>query len=256
MKILITLIFLTGSLAQAGFYGGLNGGSNKYRQDRAAIIVMNFNGGPHVTVPNRANKPFKGTKVNTPDYKGSAEGKRGGAMHFTRSSSERIDLGGLVDDFLITSGGTALFWANNDDVANQSRYAFTCRDTSPLGGFWMNVNPVFGADFETRVGGVFEFIQQTTVGGTGWNHWTFTFEPSNDLGLFVNGVIPTHSSDSSPIGTPYNETADSLSIGGSSVLSTVYFNGLIDEVRLYNRILTQAEIYRIYLDGLAGNPYR
>jgi YD repeat-containing protein len=37
-------------------------------------------------------------------------------------------------------------------------------------------------------------------------------------------------------------SSDPLSIGGNSVWSNEYFNGLIDEVRVYNRALTQSEI--------------
>ena len=37
-------------------------------------------------------------------------------------------------------------------------------------------------------------------------------------------------------------TTDPLRIGGTTALSGQYFAGLIDEVRIYNRALTQAEI--------------
>ncbi len=42
--------------------------------------------------------------------------------------------------------------------------------------------------------------------------------------------------------------ATTLTVGGSVALSS-FFRGLIDDVRVYNRVLTSAEIKQLYLMG-------
>jgi chitodextrinase len=69
-----------------------------------------------------------------------------------------------------------------------------------------------------------------------WTHVALTFNGST-LQLYVNGSPVASQSTSGTIQT----TSNALRIGGN-VPYGEYFNGRIDEVRVYNRALTQAEI--------------
>jgi Concanavalin A-like lectin/glucanases superfamily len=69
-----------------------------------------------------------------------------------------------------------------------------------------------------------------------WTHLSATYSAST-LRLFVNGTqVSTRS-----VGTPLGASNLPLRIGGNAVWSE-WFQGRIDEVRVYNRALTAAEI--------------
>ena len=48
--------------------------------------------------------------------------------------------------------------------------------------------------------------------------------------------------------------ATPLCIGNDCVTSSRFFNGQIDDFRIYNRVLTGTELTKIYTSGLVGNP--
>jgi hypothetical protein len=75
-----------------------------------------------------------------------------------------------------------------------------------------------------------------------WLHIAVTKTASNVRQVFVNGVDDT-SNTSSPFGGP---TARGF-IGSSS--GVAFFNGVIDDVRIYNRALSADEIKRLYNMG-------
>jgi hypothetical protein len=58
---------------------------------------------------------------------------------------------------------------------------------------------------------------------------------------YVNGVLETISAS----GT-MSITNDKIGIGSIGAGNALFFNGLIDEVRIYSRALTQAEITILY----------
>jgi len=69
-----------------------------------------------------------------------------------------------------------------------------------------------------------------------WTHVTVTYDGST-LRLFVNGAQVSSRAVSGAV----TVSSGVLRIGGSSV-GGLYFSGLIDEVRIYNRALTPGEI--------------
>jgi hypothetical protein len=69
-----------------------------------------------------------------------------------------------------------------------------------------------------------------------WAHLALTYDGSN-LRLYVNGTLVRTTANTGSLIT----STGNLSIGGNSIWGE-YFNGLIDEVRVYNRALSQSEI--------------
>jgi hypothetical protein len=80
-----------------------------------------------------------------------------------------------------------------------------------------------------------------------WSHLAVTFG-GGTLRLFVNGVQVSSVAVS---GTILTSTA-ALTMGGNTVWGE-WFAGLLDEVRIYNRALTQAEIQSGMAQTLGGN---
>jgi hypothetical protein len=71
---------------------------------------------------------------------------------------------------------------------------------------------------------------------TTWSYIALTWS-SNTLRLYVNGTLVTSRTTTGSYGT----STGPLVIGGTSTASN-YFDGLLDEVRVYQRALSQSEI--------------
>jgi hypothetical protein len=97
--------------------------------------------------------------------------------------------------------------------------------------------------------GFAEYHSTVTVTPETWNHVAMTFDGST-IKFYVNGQL----AGSGP-GQLYNYNVNTYDIGGNVIAGTTTkpsFNGLIDEVTLYNRPLSGAEIQSIYDAGAAG----
>src|SRR5207248_3128711 len=88
-----------------------------------------------------------------------------------------------------------------------------------------------------RIGGLYYTVQVTSpLGVNAWSHLASTCDGTT-VRLYVNGGLVASRVASGSI----QVSAGALRIGGNSIWGE-YFSGLIDEVRIYNRALTQAQI--------------
>ena len=71
-----------------------------------------------------------------------------------------------------------------------------------------------------------------------WQHLTLTHDAAF-LQLYVNGTLVSRTAANGPI----SNSNEPLRIGGNTVFPNEFFQGLIDEVRVYNRPLSQSEIF-------------
>lgn len=83
-----------------------------------------------------------------------------------------------------------------------------------------------------------------------WNFVAVTYDGSSTITFYLNGVA------SAPIsGQFYDYGINTYDIGGNNIFGTTTkpaFNGLIDELDVYSRALTAAEIQSIFNAGAAG----
>jgi hypothetical protein len=91
----------------------------------------------------------------------------------------------------------------------------------------VHVNP--GTETDTR--GTAQLALNT------WSHLTGTYDGTT-LRLYVNGTLVS----SKAVSGPLVSSSGALRIGGDTIWSDEYFAGLIDEVRVYSRPLSAAEI--------------
>ena len=83
-----------------------------------------------------------------------------------------------------------------------------------------------------------------------WQHVAFTYDNTsiaNDPVFYINGAVAV-SVDGTPSGSPDPDAANVLTIGGRTSGAQSY-DGQIDEVRIYNRILSATEIESLYKLG-------
>ena len=88
-----------------------------------------------------------------------------------------------------------------------------------------------------------------TVQLNAWQHVALVWSrATNVTRLYHNGREVRYSSQDTGTGSPLDDTTHAYTIGARGALGeTTFFNGLIDEVRLYQRALSGSEIYDLYL---------
>jgi hypothetical protein len=86
-----------------------------------------------------------------------------------------------------------------------------------------------------------------------WQHVLVVYDRTsiaNDPRIYINGVQQTLLERTSPSGSPRDESANKLILGnGDYPFFDITFDGTIDDVRIYNRALSQDEIKRLYKIG-------
>ena len=81
-----------------------------------------------------------------------------------------------------------------------------------------------------------------------WYHVACVFDLNGTNRLYINGSEPSLGTDTQGSGAIADDPADDVFIGANSTEGNP-FNGLIDEVRVYNRVLNADEIKRLYNQG-------
>jgi hypothetical protein len=137
--------------------------------------------------------------------------------------ASRFTLAAWVNPSILTGWRTVLMKESADGLA----YALYANDNAPKPASY------------ARIAG--EGASRTTSGPSAlpvntWTHLATTYDGAT-LRLFVNGAQV----GSVPATGTLLQTTNALSIGGNLVWGE-HFEGLIDEVRIYNRALTAAEI--------------
>ena len=86
-----------------------------------------------------------------------------------------------------------------------------------------------------------------------WTHVVLTYNnssSSNDPTLYINGSIVSISKSISPSGTATSDSSNDFYMGKANHSSPGYFDGGLDDVRLYKgTVLTSAQVATLYNSG-------
>jgi hypothetical protein len=159
----------------------------------------------------------------------------GGALEFGQDSSVVIPSASSLM-FKHSDSFTVAAWVQSPSAPDDYRALVTkSRDVKPHYGLWI----VKG---KWSFGGTVENIEGAPV-SPGWHHVTGVQNArSNQRFLYVDGI---------QVGTGVIQDADGpgvLRIGGATGVNE-YFTGMIDDVRIYRRALTPAEIVVLAEEG-------
>jgi glucose/arabinose dehydrogenase len=203
------------------------------------VAALSFNENTGTIANDNSGNNNTGTLTNGPTW--SATGKYGSAILFDGTN----DLVNVNDanSLDLTNGMTIEAWVNPSNLTGYKTVICKENGTNNLAYVLSANNNTSGTANQrpnTRIR-----IGTTTTTATGttkltlntWAHIASTYDGIT-LRFFVNG---TQVSTSNVTGNMIT-TTNLLRIGGSPNLGTQYFAGLIDEVRVYNRALSQAEI--------------
>jgi hypothetical protein len=206
-----------------------------------------------------------GTLTNYPADESAywVDGKADGALDFEDSLDTHVVAGSDVSiDDIFSGGGSLAFWMKVESCCEASSARLISKATSNLGANGWNIRiQTFGEiwfrrDFATSVG------EWHTLNNTGyqvgeWVHVALTYSEdsvNNDPIFYVNGkAIDGSNIDEqfTPAGAVNTDAASTLRIGESGGGGRQY-DGLLDDVRLYDRMLAPGEVEQLYRFGLSG----
>lgn len=112
---------------------------------------------------------------------------------------------------------------------------------------WLNSQSQFHVT-SAGGGGEEHYLVSSALAQTGWIHFVTTVDRQNHvMKTYINGVLDTQQTDSY---STFNKNNYDLVFGGTGEqgYGFSYFNGVLDDVRIYNRALSSVEIQQLATD--------
>ncbi len=180
-------------------------------------------------------------------------GQVGGAFDFSGQSYSTARTDGTLDVGSSEDGFTVEFWSFITSTSGlQNLVAWATPDGSTNFAIRKNssTNRTLSIGW-TDHGGTFQFLNTPTNTYTinQWQHFAFTYDAvSGNSSLYRDGTLVHSFSNIGPGGFP---TTGDIYLGGSP-LHSLLLQGALDEVSIYNRPLTLAEVASIHAAGAHG----
>ncbi len=196
-----------------------------------------FDDASGTTATNLVGSDYAGTLNNAPVWSSGA-GRH--YLQFTSASQQYVEVPGLpsVDTMV-----TVACWARSGTPEWNIAGALVSR--RPQWGLHPWLNPPEDKRFSFMVNAAYADINLATLPAfnlTEWHHYAGTYDAgTGQAKVYVDGLFAGSTTISPGL---LNETTGSVWIGRDSDLER-YFEGALDEVRLYNRVLNAAEIMEL-----------
>jgi len=166
-----------------------------------------------------------------------------GGIQFVTASSQYLE---SISSFTPLATVTVCFWLYLDSIPDWS-VIIGCHDRWEIA---IDPTGYIVSDIYQASSGNFRSKEILTTGI--WYHIACTRNTSNNGSIYINGYLDNTSSILSL--TP---SAGNLRIGRKAGAASEYLNGSVEDMRIYNRILSQDEIETIYYtkgtDGIVQN---
>jgi RHS repeat-associated protein len=216
------------------------------------VSYWKFDEGSGTTAVDSVNTN-NGMLVNGPIW---TTGKLGGALNFDGvddyvevADNDGLDFGASID-FTVE----AWIYRGSSGIGHM---IVDKRDTSST-GYLMGVNStnkvcIYLEDPNNNL----KSITSATIINPGqWYHIAGVFDRDAQGSIYINGVLDNSSDISSVTGSISNTNKLSIGWHAPGITSVwTYFNGLIDEVAIYNKALIPDEVQQHYKNGLMSHGY-
>lgn len=175
---------------------------------------------------------------------GSATSYNGSDQVVRFAESSSTDLGATTDSYTVSA------WIKFTSCANVCDIFDKMSNSSAAHPFHLYIDstnkPYFS--FRDSAGNLSTAFQNSALTAGTWYHLTAVRDKlNNKLYLYVNGSLTLSSQTATDTTTTSATNNDDISIGnGGGSYTNNDFNGAIDDVRLYNRALTPAEVRQLY----------
>ena len=193
------------------------------------------------TALDKTSNNNRGTLTNGPAV---TLGKIGQALDFVSASTQYVSLGTGINPNAVTYSA----WIKATSFPNAYNTIISRS----------NGSTVYSQYFIKSTGKVAVFVRSgggsdISYNGTGsntltagnWYHVAFTYDSTSGLKGYVNGSIDGTAAANGAISI----TATNIRIGSDPGIASREWNGIIDDVRIYNRALSADEVYQLYNMG-------
>jgi prepilin-type N-terminal cleavage/methylation domain-containing protein len=247
----IVLVSLSGARDRAQIAKTLLYSSQVYHSLGADIVGnWNFDEGSGTVAKDFSGYNNHGTLVNGPTWttdtpqKAAGQGQGKYALSFD-GVDDYVNCGNNASLNNLTDGSMEV-WIKPAQLAN-GRYIWSKND--PSGGSSYVMAKIIASNqvyFSLYTGtyGWSPGISSEALTVNQWYHIVFVWG-SGGMKIYQDGILKNSNSY-----TSWQVTTQSLFIGASKSNDPGYFNGIIDEVRIYSRALTASEIQQHYVEGL------
>lgn len=165
----------------------------------------------------------------------------GGAYTFNGSSDEIV-----TKDILTNTAFTVSAWVRSDDVLTQRQAIFE-KNLAASTGFMLEINA--GVDGKAYLfNGYSPLVSNRVLANNTWYHIVGTYDGLTSR-IYINGAL-----DNSIAATFGSFGTEALKIGHGSFPGDSWFNGTIDEPRVYNKALTHVEVAQLYYQRTESQP--
>ena len=209
-----------------------------------------FDDGSGTTAADTSGNGNDGTLVNTPTW---TTGRIGGALDFDYTSSQYVDMG-LPAELQLTNTGSVSAWVRYNDQSVSGSWTYIAGATNAStdrNGYalvvWPANRPSIAVDSATAHN---QFSAPLTYDDGSWHLVTGTWDGS-DVILYIDGLEVGSTAQTLNANVIYN-----INVGRDSANTNAYFNGTIDDVRIYNRALSAADVAALYtgMGAQCSNP--
>jgi len=216
------------------------------------VAYWSFNEGVGTTAGDVSGNNHHGTLTNSPAW---MSGKRGQALRFDSADSDFVSVaqGGA---FNLHSGPfTISAWLLDDTTAAEMESipsfhrAISWYDGTTNIQLGLSPNNTDQRAFYISNSAALEHAKLTTSGNisNGWHHVVATFDGASTYKLYVDGVDSNAGDAAWNNTTPYTGDSTTLYIGQRG--NGQYWNGNMDEVRIYSRAIGASEVAKLYGSG-------
>ena len=207
-------------------------------QTTGLVAAYSFNEGTGTTVTDLSGNNLTGTIVGA---SWSTQGKYGNALSFN-GTSNYVDLGNPTA-LKLTGSMTIEAWIKA--AANPPNDGQIVAKSNNASGWQFKTSPdtgphTFGIAVGSSSSAQTQRYSNTVRSLNTWYHVAGVYDnTARILNIYVNGVLDSGTLLGTVPSAQFNSTVN-VNIGRRT--GGYYFNGIIDEIRIYNRALSQAEI--------------
>jgi|SRR5215467_2874191 len=195
-------------------------------------------------VADRSGTGHNGTLLGFPNPPATPPGRLGQALQFPTSSVGTVEVPGLALDSSAGAVNTVSLWYYDADALDASVSRVLSFLPPGEDNLWLNGNGPSAVNlcFDTKANDCWGFGGGPLLGA--WFHVVGMFAngPISSSELFINGQLVTSDCVFGGCTNTINASS-SVDLGGFAPFA---FDGLLDEVRIYNRALTSVEVAALY----------
>lgn len=179
----------------------------------------------------------------------SAGTNRSGVMKFTAADPDQITIPGTAN--FDSSAGTIMFWMRSAGTTTNGGIGAALLDrrtdngTNSGSGIIM-VQQDNGTIFTSVALSANDMVSTKSISDNKWHHIALVFDQNNANSIYIDGTLDASTGNAAPWPWP---TGQEIELGRSHDSAWEAYNGLMDDFRFYNRILTDPEIASIHTSG-------